>query len=374
MKTAQKRIRVLWLIKGLGPGGAERLLVSLAQVRRHEHVDVEVGYVLKWKHTFVSDLEAEGVPVHCLGADSVTDWTWLRHLLHLLKARRYDAIHIHSPAVAAPARILARLAVPPPRPSIYYTEHNVWPSYGWPTRYGNALTYQLDTAQVAVSKKVHDSVPPILRRRLRTVIHGVPRRDVEAAIAESRKVRAELGVGPDSTLICTVANLRGNKAYPDLMAAAKTVIDTGLAVQFVAVGQGPLEEELHELHSDIGLGDRFRFLGYRDDALAVTAASDVFALSSIYEGFPIAVMEALTVGTPVVATAVGGVPDALEGGPEVILVPPKDPRALADALVEIVTNKAFSRAALERREYHLTRYNIRRAWDAYEHMYVCGQL
>lgn len=85
-------------------------------------------------------------------------------------------------------------------------------------------------------------------------------------------------------------------------------------MRFVAAGQGPDEEMLHSLHRDLGLDDRVRFLGYVPDAARLIAAADVFVLASVHKGLPVAVMEALALGVPIVATRAGGVPELVEDG------------------------------------------------------------
>ena len=121
-------------------------------------------------------------------------------------------------------------------------------------------------------------------------------------------MRRELGVGPDESLAVTVANLRAGKNYPGLIDAARIVVDRGVPVRFVTAGQGQLEAEIGELHRQSGLGDRFALLGYRDDTTRLIAAADLFVLASHHEGLPVTVMEALTLGVPVVAPAVGRPP------------------------------------------------------------------
>jgi glycosyltransferase involved in cell wall biosynthesis len=135
-----------------------------------------------------------------------------------------------------------------------------------------------------------------------------------------------------------VANFRAQTAYPVLLAAGRSAAGRAPHLRVVAVGQGPLESEIRAEHLRLGLGDRFRFLGYRDDALRVLAACDIFTLASHYEGYPVALMEALAVGLPVVATEVGGVPDAVRQGVEGIVVPPGRPELLAGALAELAND------------------------------------
>ncbi len=153
---------------------------------------------------------------------------------------------------------------------------------------------------------------------------------------ERDQVRAELGVSPEQVLVGTIANLRTEKAYPDLLRAARQVLDTELPVRFVAVGQGPLEAELDSLHAELDLGEGFRFLGYREDARRLLAGFDLFPLSSRDEGLPVSLMEALALGVPVVATEVGGVPEAIRHGQEGLLVPPGQPDLLAQAILKLV--------------------------------------
>ena len=135
-----------------------------------------------------------------------------------------------------------------------------------------------------------------------------------------------------------MANLRAQKAYPDLLTAALEVVERLPDVRFVAVGQGPLEAEVHALHARLGLGDRVLLLGHRPDAVRVMAACDLFVLASLYEGLGVAVMEALALGLPVVATDVGGVPEVVEHGREGLLVHPGHPQELAAALVTLLTD------------------------------------
>jgi glycosyltransferase involved in cell wall biosynthesis len=104
-------------------------------------------------------------------------------------------------------------------------------------------------------------------------------------------------------------------------------------VRFAAAGQGQLEAEIRALHQDLGLGDDFQLLGYRADATRLIAAADLFVLASHHEGLPVTVMEALTLGVPVIAPEVGGLPEVVTTGVDGILVEPESSSALADAIV-----------------------------------------
>ena len=147
------------------------------------------------------------------------------------------------------------------------------------------------------------------------------------------------------TLAVTVANLRATKNYPGLLAAARTVIDAGVPIRFVAAGQGPLEAEIRVRHRELALGDRFELLGYRDDTTRLIAAADLFLLASHHEGLPVTVMEALTLGIPVVAPVVGGLPEVVTTGVNGILTAPDSPAALAIAIARAAEPAEHNRLA-----------------------------
>ena len=170
-------------------------------------------------------------------------------------------------------------------------------------------------------------------------------------------------------MITTVANLRTEKGYDVLLSAARLVLERSDEVVFLSVGQGPLEQELLRRHDELGLGDRFRFLGFSEHALGLLAASDVFCLGSRQEGLPLAFMEATALGLPVVVTAVGGLPQFVEDGVNGLLVEPERPDRLATALTRVVDDTdlrtrlaAGSRALGER-------FDARRAVERQEAVY-----
>jgi L-malate glycosyltransferase len=361
-------IRVLWLIKGLGPGGAERLLTLSARLRDRSRVQGHVAYLLPHKVALVPAMRDEDVAVTCLGARHWWDPRWLLRLRRLLANQPFDVVHAHSPLVAAGARLVVRMGPAAARPRMVTTEHSLWEGHVGLARWVNKVTGRLDDARFAVSEAVLASMPRGQRATTEVLLHGV---DVPSLRAQARRdeVRSELGLG-DALVIGTVANLRAHKGYPDLLAAARAVLDRVPEVVFVAVGQGPLEAEIRARHQELGLGERFRLLGFRDDAVRVMSAFDVFCLASVHEGLPVATMEALALGLPVVATDVGGIPEVLTDGEEALLVPPSAPERLADALVRVATDErlraSMAACATARGEGLSVERAVRRVEEVYE--------
>ncbi|MEM9714862.1 MAG: glycosyltransferase, partial [Actinomycetota bacterium] len=132
----------------------------------------------------------------------------------------------------------------------------------------------------------------------------------------------------------------------------------------------PLADELEAERARLGLGDGFRFLGYRSDAVELTAAADLFVLSSHHEGLPVAVMEALAVGTPVVSTDAGGVTDAVRDGVEGRIVPIARPERLARAILDVLddtdTRASMAEAAADRGRAFSIEAAVRRWEEIYD--------
>jgi glycosyltransferase involved in cell wall biosynthesis len=338
--------RILHVIKGLGPGGAERLLVSLAGARPRGEGSADVAYLLPWKRHLVRELQEAGVATHLIGGpNGMADPRWPGRLRQLVRTLHADVVHLHSPAVAAVARPALRAMRP--RPIIVSTEHNVWPSHRAATRWANAATMFLEDATFAVSNEVVRSAGRF-GGHMETVVHGVPLAALTLRRSGRAAARQALGVVDDEVLAVTVANLRVHKDYPSLFAAATIATAAEPRLRFVTIGQGPLDEQLRTELARTALGDRFRMLGFHPDPAAVVAGADIFVLASTHEGLPIALLEAMALGVPPVATDVGGVAEVVVDGRDGVLVPPSRPDLLAAAIVDLAAD-AERRTALARR-------------------------
>lgn len=366
--AAPNRTAVLWLIKGLGPGGAEQLLLLSARVADHDRFDYRVAYVRPDKTHLVPEFEALGARPTRLGAHAPSRFGWIRELRALL--RDVDVVHSHSPVLASAARLLAVTLPRGQRPALVATEHNEWSSHRLPTRLANGLTGYLDRRNWAVSQQVLDTMWKPRRRGSEVLIHGI---DTTAAPTDPdtrRVVRDQLGIADDQVLAITVANLRKNKDYPNLLRAAKVAMEHEPRLRFIAVGQGPLEAEITALHDELGLGDRFRLLGFRRDIPELMAASDLFLLGSAHEGLPVAIMEAFAAGLPVVATRVGGVPQQVREGREGVLVPAHDSPALAEALAKVASDEEARKRMARAARIRSADYDIRQAVAEQERVYA----
>ncbi len=360
-------LRVLWLIKGLGAGGAEQLLVTQARCSSSD-IEPTIAITRPDRAHLVEAAQSAGATVVDLTRASQSPGAWVWSLRRLIVDEDFDLMHVHSPALAPIARVLGRwFGIP-----VVYTEHNRWAQYRLPTRLANAITYRLDSYQFAVSAGVRASVARPFRRRVEVLHHGIDL-DRRPDPGTRERIRSALGLDADQVCVLVVANLRREKAPLDFVDAVAR-LSTGVPVVCIWAGQGPLEHDFEEAISARGLQDRLRFLGYREDVRDLMAAADIFCLSSHHEGLPVAVMEAMAAGLPIVATAVGGLPEVVEGAePCGLLVEPGRPELLASALETIVEDPArrlrLARASL----VSAKRFDATRAVERIETVYreVC---
>jgi glycosyltransferase involved in cell wall biosynthesis len=165
-----------------------------------------------------------------------------------------------------------------------------------------------------------------------------------AAVPDGRRALQDLGVPPEAPVIGNVAALTGHKDHGTLLEAAALVKDRVPQARFVIVGDGELRGALEEKSRALGLRDHVVFAGFRDDLDRLMPAFDVFCLSSHMEGLGTSLLDAMAYSRPIVATAAGGIPEAVEDGVTGRVVPPRRPAALADALVEVLTDEGLRRA------------------------------
>jgi glycosyltransferase involved in cell wall biosynthesis len=357
--------RILLVVKGLGRGGTERLVASSALSPERTRFAYEVAYLLPSKDALVAELEAGGIPAHCLdhGASGA------RLLRSLVRMRRIDLVHLHSPFAAAVGRVVL-----PRRLPIVYTEHNVWARYHPATRWANAVTFGRNDHVFAVSDEVRASIESSwLGRRcpnVETLYHGLA--SDFASHWSGGGASDELEIEPDAPLIVSVANFKPFKGHEHLLRAAALVRHRIPGVRFVLAGVGPKEPEIKRLAADLDLDGSVVFAGFRPDAPRLTASADVFVLPSEHEGLPIALLEAMALGRAVVATNVGGIPEVVRDGADAVLVGPRDPEALASAIVTLLTDPALrdrlGSAARARAADFDIRNAVRRMEEVYEEL------
>ena len=306
--------RVLWLTKGLGRGGAERLITSCVPHLAARGLDVEVAYVLPEKDAYVPRLVDAGITVHALWKHTSPSG-WSGALRRLIEERDYAIVHTHSPFPGAIARVAAGRAAA----RFVHTEHNMWERYRRGTYWANALTYRRNDAVIAVSQAVAESIPPrfcsagLRARGVDVVLHGIDLDKVTLGLDAKRAARKMLGcprTPSSSAPSATSPRKRTTPCWWRPSARSRSAIP-GPGWSSSAAARS--SNSCGRASSEPGSPTLTVLAGSRDDASELVLGFDAFALSSRFEGLSIALVEALAVGVPTVATRVGGVPEVLDG-------------------------------------------------------------
>jgi L-malate glycosyltransferase len=339
-KHHSRPIRVLIVIKVLGWGGAERLLLEAA--RRHDNQRFELHVLAQmWVHQdYLDQLAAAGVEIHRPGYLPDERFSGLRmlksmwSLARLFRNLRPDVVHVHSPLFGSVARLTAILMRSPARRIT--TEHNTWPAYHRLTQVLNRLTIRFDHSVICVSEETLESMRGRARRIARSVVHGIDTVGNSQRFADGIRRRSEIAPAPPIKMV-NVGHLCDDKDQRNLLQALRILADNGISFSCQIVGDGYLKAELEALVCSLGLTCQVRMLGSQPEAIRFMNQSDVLVVSSKREGMPVVVMEALSIGLPIVSTTVGGIKEHLGMSEACSLCPPEDPQALAAQLCRMAT-------------------------------------
>jgi glycosyltransferase involved in cell wall biosynthesis len=188
---------------------------------------------------------------------------------------------------------------------------------------------------------------------------------------DPQPMRRSLSVPEETTLIGTVGRLVDQKGYPDLLEALHRIVRHGHKITALLVGEGPKRPEIETIIQKTGLSSVCRLLGHRDDTPDIFASLDLFILPSLDEGLPNAVLEAMACGKPVIATTVGGTPEAVLDRETGLLVPPRCPERLATAIETLLRDPVLSRTMGEKgRKRTEEMFTVEKMLDGVEHLFL----
>ena len=315
-------IRVLHVIKALGRGGAEVLLREGFPVADRSRVALEYVSLRDKPADLADELRSAGATVHELGLRSDASLVFApSRLARIIRERSIDVVHAHLPLAAAVARVAGRRVGVP----VVCTEHAMSERYRTPTRLANRLTWPLQELAICIT---HDVEASVVRHYGTRVPLEIVRNGVNT---DWFSPTAVLGLTPeplpklrdDDFVVGTVASFRDTPAKRlDLwIDAVASVMREHEHVRALLVGDGELRGRLEEHARATGMGSRFLFAGKHADVRPFLARMNVFVMSSAYEGLPVALVEAMSMGIPVVATEVSGVREVVRHQYSGYLVP-----------------------------------------------------
>jgi glycosyltransferase involved in cell wall biosynthesis len=338
-------VHVLTLVDHLGTGGgAERLALDIATrlaPSRFRSTLCASRFVAsptptEGERQALERLRESGIDFLPLGRRRRGEiWSW-RHLAAYIRRERVDVLHAHMFGSNLWGTVVGRLA----RVPVVIAHEHTWSFEGELLRrvLDRELIGRWSDAFVAVSREDRRKMIEIERipaERIRFLANGI----APQAPTPGRDLRAELGVG-SGPLVGAVGALRAQKAYDVLIRAAARLRGDHPDLHVLIAGEGPEKPRLEALVRELGLVDVIVMLGRRLDVPDLLAELDVSVCASHFEGSPLAVMEYMEAGLPIVATRVGGVPDLIEDGVHGLLVEPDDPAGLAAAIHDLLSDRA----------------------------------
>jgi glycosyltransferase involved in cell wall biosynthesis len=354
------RIRVALVIARLNIGGPATHVVQLAAGLPAERFEVRLiaGREGRGEGSMRYLAEKAGITPTWIPelspALSPTNLIAFFKISRLMRTWRPDVVHTHTAMAGAIGRTAAHLNHVP---AVIHTFHgHVLRGYFAPPAETLFRSIERSLARhsdrlITLSSSLREDLVALHiapREKIQVIPLGMDFDALRAAPRREGRLRSEIGVAPQVPLVGSVGRLVPIKNHALLLQAARRMVDLGAAAHFVIVGDGELRPMLEDLTQQLGLAQRVHFLGWREDLAPIYSDLDLLALTSDNEGTPVAVLEAMAAGVPVVATAVGGVPDVIRDGETGTLVMVREPEALARAMERALRDTDASRAMAER--------------------------
>lgn len=328
-------------------GGVKTYLLSL--IRRLGKEGYRV-YAAGPRGSIIDDLKGSKIVTFPLDFGDrfapLEDWAVARKLAKIIKNEEIKLVHAHGYKAACIAALAARRAG---TPITLVTLHDFIINEGA----GRMKHLYFDLAEHFMPRMVDKiiTVSKALRQRViekgkiegsKVVVVNAGVKPISSGMTASRRVlniKDILALNTAAPLIVTVGHLTPQKGVKYLLVASAHILREVPNAQILVVGDGSQKHELEIMAEKLGVHKKVGFTGWRDDARDIMAAADVIVLPSLVEGMPYSMLEAMVSGTPVVSTSTGGIPELLLDRETGFLVPPRQPRALSDAIVYLLQNK-----------------------------------
>jgi glycosyltransferase involved in cell wall biosynthesis len=327
---------VFHLITELSTGGAQTALLRLLTGLNCDRFSPAVACLYNGDKVVAQEIRQLGIPVIDLGMTAKWRWDAFWRLYHLLRRERPTILHTWMFHANLPGRVLGRLAGVP---IIITSRRNE--NIGGPMRERlNRWTARLDDRVIAVCELARQA--EIERARVApehvvTIYNGVDAEQFSATNEQAAvRIRRTLSIPLDAPLLGAVGRLHPQKDFTTLLAAVAQVKEHVPTAQLLLVGDGELRDDLEAQAHLLDLSATVIFAGHRTDVPDILSTLDVFVLPSLWEGMPNVVLEAMATGLPVVATAVGGTTEVVVDGVTGLLVSPRNPDMLAQAIIRLL--------------------------------------
>ena len=363
-------LHVAYLSAGLTPRGYDTTLVA-GTIARGEESMAYVAEKAGVRLVALPSLSREIAPVH----DAVAAF----RLARLIREVRPTILHTHTAKAGTVGRVAALLAGDARPPIVIHTFHgHVLQGYFGPTKSSvfrllERMLAKVTTVLVAVSPEVRDDLVRLgvaPAEKFVVIRLGIELEQRVATDVPREETRRRLGTPPERFLVGWLGRMTGVKQTQDLLTVLATLRENGVDAGLLVVGDGPDRVAFEERAQALGLARHCLFLGYQEEVAPWYSAMDAVALPSGNEGTPVTVIEALAARKPVVAYAVGGVPDVVRDGVDGFLVERGDTSAMAERLAQLAADPELGvRLGAAGRDRVLDRYGVGRLLDDVDRLY-----
>jgi len=330
-----KKNKIAYVLPEMKLGGSEKHVIELAeglQVRGH---DVKIVCLFR-EGILAKDVREKGIPFMCLNLKEAWSISTLLHIFKWLRKESFTILHTYLFGfhlfVGLPARLCRIPVILSSRRDMEFDQS--WKVL-WIEKFGN---YFVDLV-VCCSELVRDWT--LKREQLKsdqtmTIYNGIKWQDYSSGNGAS--MRKEFGIPKDDIIVGAVANFSFKKGYSFLIEAAESVLSKRPDVWFLCVGSGYLEDEMRQRAKESRFGDRVIFTGKRRDIPDFMNTVNIFVLSSLWEGLPNVLLQAMAAGCPIISTDVGGISELIQSGKDGLLIQPKNSQLMANTILTLLEN------------------------------------
>ncbi len=373
-RVVARRISVMHLIHTMAYGGIETSVINW--LRKIDRLRFDVSLVCfanpgETEAPFVTAAARVGLHVlkipwnRCKPVLRAT-----RTLVKLMRAHKVDILHTHNCYADCIGALAARLFRAKTVATVY-----VWADYDWKRNIIQAIDKKVlrlfDRVTAHCEDTRHKTVKfGSFRGGVETLICGFETRPRTVLEEERRRRRSELGARDDEIVLGNVARFYPEKAHDSLLRSFKTILSHYPKTRLWILGVGPLEPKIRALCGSMGLDDHVRFLGFIEDLPALMRLLDIQVHPAHVEGVPLALCEGMAAELPIVASAVGGIPEILDQGKCGVLVRPGDEEGFAQAVLSLIRNpQERRRLGMAARQFVENDYSLDRAVGRVQQMY-----
>jgi L-malate glycosyltransferase len=365
------KIKVLHIVKSLGRGGAETLLLETLKHHNKNQFQFYYIYFLPWKNELVGSLKTEGAIIFNVSAKSnIAILLSVFKIKKFIKQNNIQIVHCHLPWAGISTRIALKFNK---KIKLIYTEHNIQERYHWITKLLNKITYNWQHKVIAVSQSVKNSICKNIGKSIdvQVILNGVDTNRFKRNINDAIELKNELHISIDKIVIGNICVFRSQKRLKVWVDIFEEINRRNQNYIGILVGGGILYEEIKQYIKDKNLTDKIILTGLQINTVKYFNIIDIFLLTSEFEGLPIALLEAMSMGCVPITTNAGGVNEVIQQKINGLMTEVSSPNKLIDFANELIDqSKLRNSISIEARKTVEQKFSVVITTKKIEDLYI----